>query len=74
MRNNFAALPLLCLALVTGCASQSGRSPPPMQDPTQNADLERLPVVTVPVGLAMRYGLAMPAAICDGSPYARGIS
>ena len=43
MRNKFAALPLLCLALVTGCASQSGYSPPPMRDPTLNAGLERLP-------------------------------
>ena len=50
MRNKFAALALLCLALLTGCASQSGRSPPSMQDPTRNAGLERLPVVIVPGG------------------------
>ena len=74
MRNNFAALPLLCLALATGCASQSGYSPPPMQDPTRNAGLERFPVVTVPGGLATRYGPAVPAATRDGSPYARRIS
>ena len=50
MRTKFAALPLLCLALVTGCASQSGYSPPPMQDPTRNAGFERPPVVTHPGG------------------------
>jgi hypothetical protein len=71
MRNNLAALPLLCLALVTGCASQSGRAPPPLQDPTRNAGSERLPVVAVPGGLALSYG---PAATRDRTPYARRIS
>ncbi len=47
MRNKFAALLLLCLALVTGCANLS---PPAMQDPTRNAGLERRPVVTHPGG------------------------
>ena len=74
MRNKFAALPLLCLALVTGCSGKLGSSPPPMQDPTRNSGLERLPVVTVLGGLAMRYGPAVPAATRDGSPYARRIS
>ena len=56
MRNNFAALPLLCLSLVAGCASQSGlHSPPPLQDPTRNAGFERPPVVVVPAGPALSY-------------------
>jgi len=53
MRNNLAALPLLSLSLVAGCASQSGlHSPPPLQDPTRNAGFERPPVV-VPAGPAL---------------------
>jgi len=74
MRNNLAALPLLCLSLVAGCASQSGlHSPPPLQDPTRNAGFERLPAVAVPAGLALSYGHAAPASTREVSPYGRRI-